>query len=88
MAVMTAIQCPDVASGAHQERIDGLERAVMLIGTAMTNWARERAEAKAMSRRRSALSNLSDAERADLYREATALRDAAYAERARWHAIG
>lgn len=82
MAVTTAIQCQDVA------RPRGFERTVMLIGMAMTSWASERADSKEMRRRRSPLSNLSDAERADLYREATALRDAAYAERARWHAIG
>ena len=81
----SAIQCPDVT---REAQLRGVERAVMLLGLAMTRWARERADAKAMSRRRSPLANLSDAERADLYREATALRDAAYAERARYHAIG
>ena len=81
----TAIQCPDVT---RETRPRGVERAVMLLGLAMTRWATERADTKAMSRHRSPLANLSDWERADLYREATALREAAYAERARYHAIG
>lgn len=78
----TAIQCPVSA------RPTGFDRAVMVLGNAMTDWAQHHADAKAMRRRRGSLAYLSDAERADLYREATALREAAYAGRVQWHAIG
>ena len=81
----SAITCPDVR---QRVRPHGFERAVMLLGLAMTHWARERADGKAMRARRAPLANLSDAERADLYRESTALRDAVYAQRTQWHAIG
>ncbi len=88
MAVSTAIPCPLATSTARRARPEGLERAVMLVGVAMTRWARERADVRAMKRRRSPLTGLSDSERAELYREASALREGMYADRARWHVIG
>lgn len=94
MTVSTAIPCPVGAMTARRARPEGLDRAVMLAGLAITKWARQRADAKALRPRRSALfrlndlSGLNDSERAELYREATAIREAANAERARWHAIG
>lgn len=82
----SAISCPEMT---HRARPQGLERAVLLLGLAMTKWAREHADGRAMrAARRAPLAGLSDAERADLYRESTALREAALVQRVQWHAIG
>lgn len=88
MAVSTAIPCPAAASSVSGSRPEGFERAVMLVGEALAEWARERADLKAMKRSRSPLAGLSDWEVAALYREAAVLRDGASADRARWHVIG
>jgi hypothetical protein len=60
----------------------------MLLGITLTEWAHGRADRRAMTRQRSPLAGLSDHEQAQLYREATALRDQAYSDRSRYHVIG
>jgi hypothetical protein len=60
----------------------------MQVGMALESWAQGRADQKAMARTRSPLAGLSDHEQAKLFREATLLREQAYADRARWHVTG
>ena len=71
-----------------QSRLQGVDRLVMLAGTTMASWAQEHADRKAMARQSTPLGGLSDHERAQLYREATALRDKAYSARSLYHVIG
>ncbi|MEX1078794.1 MAG: hypothetical protein WED09_06770 [Homoserinimonas sp.] len=84
----TTIPCPDSQAAARRARPEGVHRLVMILGVTLANWARNRADQKAMVRTRHPLSALSDHERVELYREATRLRDQAYAGRGNWHVIG
>jgi len=61
---------------------------VLIFGMALAGWAQERADRKALARTRHPLSALSDHERVTLYREATELRESAYASRSSWHVTG
>jgi hypothetical protein len=89
---MTAT-CPESRRSAQPQ---GLDRLVMVVGLALESWALSHADRKAlghadqkaMVRTRSPLSALSDYEQVSLYREATQLREQAYADRARWHVTG
>ena len=85
MTATTAISCPTTTQRARPR---GFERAVMLVGLALTRWGRERAESKLARQARHPLASLSDGERAAVYRESSELRDAAYAQRAQWHLLG
>ncbi|MHA6694435.1 hypothetical protein [Homoserinimonas sp. A520] len=84
----TTLACPDSRAATRRARPEGLHRLVLVIGMALASWARNRADQKAIARTRHPLSALSDSERAELYREASRLRDQAYASRANWHVIG
>lgn len=84
----TTIPCPDSRAATRRARPEGVHRLVMIFGMALAGWARNRADQKAMARTRHPLSALSDNERAELYTEASRLRDQAYASRANWHVIG
>ncbi|HEU4808571.1 MAG TPA: hypothetical protein VFT01_09935 [Homoserinimonas sp.] len=84
----TTIPCPDSRAAARRARPEGVHRLVLVFGISLANWARNRADQKALARTRHPLSALSDSERVELYREASQLRDQAYAGRANWHVIG
>jgi hypothetical protein len=88
MSSTTAIPCPATQDRVNESGPQGIDRLVMLTGVTMTNWAQRRADRKAMARSSTPLAGLSDHERVQLYREATALRDGAYAELSRYHVIG
>jgi hypothetical protein len=88
MSSTTAIPCRETQDLAHVSSPQGVNRLVMLVGITMTDWAQRRADRRAMARRSTPLALLSDHERVQLYREATALRDEAYSARARYHVIG
>lgn len=88
MTATTAMSYPTAPSNAQRACPEGVDRAILQLGTWLTEWAQNRADRKAAVRRSSGLSALSDHERAQLYREVTTLRESAYAERAHWHVIG
>jgi hypothetical protein len=83
----TTIPCPDQRRATHRARPEGVYRLVLVVGMALSSWARSRADHKAMTRKPTPLAELSDHERMQLYREATELRDGAYASRALYHVI-
>lgn len=83
----TTMPCPD-SQVVRRARPQGVHRLVLIFGMALTSWARNRADEKAMARTRHPLSALSDHERVQLYREATELREHAYASRSSWHVTG
>lgn len=83
-ASASTLACPEPQAA----RPEGLHRLVMVFGMALADWARKRADQKAMARDRHPLSALSDHERATLYREATQLREQTYAGLGRWHVTG
>lgn len=85
MTVTMTATCPESRRSAQPQ---GLDRLVMVVGLALESWAQSHADQKAMVRARSPLSALSDHEQVSLYREATQLREQAYADRARWHVTG
>jgi len=81
---MTAT-CPESRRSVQPQ---GLDRLVMVLGLTLESWAQARADQKALARRRTPLSGLSDHEQSLLFREATELREQAIADRGRWHVIG
>lgn len=84
----TTRACPESQAAARRARPQGVHRLVMIFGMALTAWAQGRADQKAMARTRHPLSALNDHERAELYRQASELREQNYASRSRWHVTG
>jgi hypothetical protein len=84
----TTLACPESPVASRRARPEGVHRLAMILGLAMASWARNRADQKAMARSRHPLAALSDQERVELYREATQLREHAYANRSGWHVVG